>query len=144
MLTVSEPLFVLNPLIEYSFFVGDVFVGVTPEPVTPAILNLLFDDKLFWNRYPYKITFGCHTDIDKAVNWFENFFSEKDPRRFRFGSSLHQLIKEKERWRSYWCNPVLYLTEHDDVMLCKLALSGHITKIESAVTFDQFRKADDE
>ncbi len=101
-------------------------------------------NKLFWNRYPYKITFGCHTDIDKAVNWFENFFSEKDPRRFRFGSSLHQLIKEKERWRSYWCNPVLYLTEHDDVMLCKLALSGHITKIESAVTFDQFRKADDE
>ena len=50
MLTVSEPLFALNPLIEYSFFVGDVFVGVTPEPVTPAILNLLFDDKLFWNR----------------------------------------------------------------------------------------------
>ena len=49
MLTVSEPLFALNPLIEYSFFVGDVFVGVTPEPVTPAILNLLFDDKLFWN-----------------------------------------------------------------------------------------------
>lgn len=97
-------------------------------------------NKLFWNRYPYKITFGCHTDIDKAVAWFENFFAERDPQRFRFGSSLHQLIREKETWRTYWCNPVLYLTEQDDVMLCKLALSSHIIKIESAVTFDQFRK----
>tara|TARA_B100001057_G_scaffold164305_1_gene164898 strand:+ start:456 stop:1067 length:612 start_codon:yes stop_codon:yes gene_type:complete len=101
-------------------------------------------NRLFWNRYPYKITFGCHTEIDKAVNWFENFFTDKDPLRYRFGSSLSQLIREKERWRSYWCNPVLYLTEHDDVMLCKLALNSHIVKIESAVTFDQFRKVNNE
>jgi len=101
-------------------------------------------NRLFWNRYPYKITFGCHTDIDKAVDWFNNFFTDKDPQRFRFGSSLHQLIKEKERWRSYWCNPVLYLTDHDDVMLCKLALSSHIIKIESAVTFDQFKEKSNE
>ena len=46
---VNEPLFAVKALIEYSFFVGLVSVGVTPEPVTPAILNLLFVDKLFSN-----------------------------------------------------------------------------------------------
>ena len=100
--------------------------------------------KLFWDRYPYKITFGAHTDMQKSIDWFSSFFTEKDPTRFRYGSTLSQLFKEKERWRSYWCNPVLYLTEHDDVMLCKLALNHHIIKIESAVTFDQFKGEADE
>ena len=49
-------------------------------------------------------------------------------------------MREKETWRTYWCNPVLYLKEHDDVMLCKLALSDHIIKIESKVTFDPFKE----
>tara|TARA_B100000989_G_scaffold143392_1_gene106851 strand:- start:3642 stop:4247 length:606 start_codon:yes stop_codon:yes gene_type:complete len=97
-------------------------------------------NRLFWNRYPYKITFGAHTDMQKSIDWFSNFFTEKDPNRFRYGSTLSQLLKEKERWRSYWCNPVLYLTEHDDVMLCKLALNHHIVKIETAVTFKDFRE----
>lgn len=97
-------------------------------------------NRLFWNKYQYKITLGAHTNIEKAISWFENFFTERDPSRYRFGSSLSKLISEKERWRSYWCNPVLYLTEHDDVMLCKLALSDHIIKIEQAVTFDQFKE----
>jgi len=97
-------------------------------------------NRLFWNKYQYKITLGVHTGIEKAIGWFENFFTERDPSRYRFGSSLSKLISEKERWRTYWCNPVLYLTEHDDVMLCKLALSDHIIKIEQAVTFDQFKE----
>tara|TARA_B100002019_G_C21228100_1_gene578480 strand:- start:244 stop:849 length:606 start_codon:yes stop_codon:yes gene_type:complete len=97
-------------------------------------------NRLFWNKYSYKITLGAHTNIEKAVAWFESFFTERDPARYRYGQSLGQLMREKETWRSYWCNPVLYLTEHDDVMLCKLALSDHIIKIESAVTFDQFKE----
>jgi len=101
-------------------------------------------NRMFWNRYPYKITFGAHTNMEKSIDWFNNFFTEKDPNRYRFGSSLHSLLKEKDQWRSYWCNPVLYLTEHDDVMLCKLALNHHIIKIESAVTFDQFKGEDHE
>mgnify|MGYP003319259776 FL=1 len=97
-------------------------------------------NRLFWNKYSYKITLGAHTNIEKALDWFDNFFTEREPDRYRFGASLSQLLKEKERWRTYWCNPVLYLTEHDDVMLCKLALSDHIIKIEKAVTFDQFKE----
>ena len=131
---------------KYGKWVSKVFEPYNKKHYEYLMQNkdVITRNKLFWNRYSYKITFGCHTDIDKAVVWFENFFTEKDPQRYRFGSSLHQLIKEKERWRSYWCNPVLYLTEHDDVMLCKLALNQHIIKIESAVTFDQFKGKKDE
>lgn len=97
-------------------------------------------NRLFWNRYSYKITLGTHNNVQKAIGWFENFFTERDPSRFRFGASLNQLINEKEAWRSYWCNPVLYLANHDDVMLCKLALSDHIFKIETAITFNEFKE----
>lgn len=117
------------------------------EPYNKKHYEYLMDNKdcitrnrLFWNRYSYKITFGAHTNMEKSIDWFLNFFTEKDPSRYRFGSSLNSLLKEKERWRTYWCNPVLYLTDHDDVMLCKLALNHHIIKIESAVTLDQFKE----
>ena len=36
--------------------------------------------------------------------------------------------------------PVSAVLADDDVMLCKLALSDHIIKIEQAVTFDQFKE----
>ena len=49
MLIVNEPLSEPNAESEYSFFVGLVSVGVTPEPVIPTISNLLFVDNPFWN-----------------------------------------------------------------------------------------------
>ena len=101
-------------------------------------------NKLFWNKYKYKITFSCHSDLSKIVNWFDQFFTEKDSDRYRYGSSLHRLIREKDQWKTYWYNPVLYLSEQDDVMLCKLALDNHIMKVETAITFDEFRGVDKE
>ena len=49
MLIVNEPLSELNEESEYSFLLGVVLVGAQPEPVIPAISNLLFDDNPFWN-----------------------------------------------------------------------------------------------
>ena len=40
-------------------------------------------NKMFWNRYPYKITFGAHTSMERSIDWFNNFFTEKDPNRYR-------------------------------------------------------------
>ena len=96
-------------------------------------------NRLFWNKYKYKITFSCHSDLSKIIHWFGHFFTDKDTDRYRYGSSLHKMIREKDQWKTYWCNPVLYLTNHDDVMLCKLALDNHIMKIETAITFDEFK-----
>ena len=79
--------------------------------------------------------------MSKIIHWFGHFFTDKDTDRYRYGSSLHKMIREKDQWKTYWCNPVLYLTNHDDVMLCKLALDNHIMKIETAITFDEFKGA---
>ena len=57
---------------------------------------------------------------------------------------MHRLIREKDQWKTYWYNPVLYLSEQDDVMLCKLALDNHIMKVETAITFDEFKGVDNE
>ena len=93
---------------------------------------------LFWNKYRYKITFDSSNNF--PVDWFEGFFNDKDSTRYRYGSSLTKMIRTKGSYEYYWCNPVLYLAEKDDVMLCKLAMHDQILKVETAITYDEFKE----
>tara|TARA_Y100001970_G_C14187391_1_gene833374 strand:- start:536 stop:1138 length:603 start_codon:yes stop_codon:yes gene_type:complete len=100
--------------------------------------NCITRTTLFWNKYRYKITFSNSERF--SADWFKGFFSDRDPSRYRYGSSLAKMIRAKGHYEYYWCNPVLYLAEHDDVMLCKLAMNDKILKIETAITFDEFKE----
>ena len=93
---------------------------------------------LFWNRYRYKITFNNSENF--TADWFVGFFNDKDPDRYRYGASMAKMIRSKGKYEYYWCNPVLYLADNDDVMLCKLAMNDKIFKIETAITFDEFKE----
>ena len=53
---------------------------------------------------------------------------------------MAKMIRTKGSYEHYWCNPVLYLADLDDVMLCKLAMQDKIFKVEIAVTFDEFKE----
>ena len=88
-------------------------------------------NRLFWNKYSYKITLGAHTNIEKAVAWFENFFTERDPIDTDMGTRPN--LREKETWRLIGAI-VLYSTEHDDVMLCKLAPDHNKDRIQLRLT----------
>ena len=100
--------------------------------------NCITRTTLFWNKYKYKITFDNHKNF--SPEWFTGFFQDRDPSRYRYGSSMAKMIRTKGQYEYYWCNPVLYLANNDDVMLCKLAMNDKILKIETAITFDEFKE----
>ena len=75
-----------------------------------------------------------------SSDWFTGFFEERNPSRYRYGSSMSKMLRTKGQYEHYWCNPVLYLADKDDVVLCKLAMQDKIVKVETAVTFDEFKE----
>ena len=121
------------------------FVSEVHEPFNKKHYEYLMDNKdcitrntLFWSKYRYKITFSNARTL--SSDWFQNFFKERDPARYRYGASMSKMLRVKGQYEHYWCNPVLYLAEKDDVVLCKLAMQDKIIRLETAVTFDEFKE----
>ena len=62
-------------------------------------------NRLFWNKYSHKITLGAPLILRKQWHGLKTFLQNVILLDIDMGN-LSQLMREKEAWRTYWCNPV--------------------------------------